>query len=542
MRMQSIWAPAEDSREELLAPAEEIPSVSFDSSPPRASADDPTDLDEAIDAAAAAVDELRHVSEQGLGWVRVLMAYLGCVSLAVLPVVGVLNWVLVESRRGNLERDWWKCMIHDDLELHAIQSDQAQATPVVVAAVLVQSTLLAWVTVITYQRACIRMEWISSNILSCGFTTFMILLPPYSPAWPAPTSLPTAVLPLFFYIRRSMYDSVPKPNECATAVSFLKGCEALMVLLLLSNLAVMALVVRVDIQRRRAIAADEALALREDAARDGDAEAPRGRRLAHRLLCCKAGPRIVFVGWLVVLASVASAVAHGSLEVICQRAFDKFARPRPHAFGGGTTYVAKEPGLALAGAASIFSFVMVLRGLAADDLANFRIATLLGVAALFVAVPTFAASAHLATQNGLWCFWKRQACVDGYVLGRGREVYGFPDAIRAGHVCDCLFASLYASTLHTLATFALTVAAARTFTANDEPLDAVVMPSRAPLSPRRRPARAARADDATGFEYDLAGARSDDDDDHRPGREPRRSLQSFGGASRPPAQLRRSLT
>ena len=57
---------------------------------------------------------------------------------------------------------------------------------------MVQSAILAWVALVLTQRACIRMDWISSAIVNVSFTTLLIALPPFtalSPGGDAPASV-----------------------------------------------------------------------------------------------------------------------------------------------------------------------------------------------------------------------------------------------------------------------------------------------------------------------------------------------------------------
>ena len=133
---------------------------------------------EAVERAEA----LRAECEWGLRLVRGLMAYLLCVSAAVGVATGVCEWIIIEARRGSLERDWWKCLCDDTVVAHWVLSAQRQEIPGVLAAMMVQSSLLAWVALILTQRACIRMDWISSAIVNVAFTALLVLLPPFTAA------------------------------------------------------------------------------------------------------------------------------------------------------------------------------------------------------------------------------------------------------------------------------------------------------------------------------------------------------------------------
>ena len=128
-----------------------------------------------------------------------MMAYMLCVSAMMLPVISVLEWVLVEARKGDLAEDWWKCFVSvqrqtldslesvlfeipsfsdsngvgrisgrapretshsirclcwSNAELHWIDASAKQKLPGVLVAMLLQACLLGWLTIIMYQRAC----------------------------------------------------------------------------------------------------------------------------------------------------------------------------------------------------------------------------------------------------------------------------------------------------------------------------------------------------------------------------------------------------
>jgi hypothetical protein len=80
--------------------------------------------------------------------------------------------------------------------------------------------------------------------------------------------------------------------------------------------------------------------------------------------------------------------------------------------------------MAIGAGAAFTSFASLLRGFAAEDLANFRIAFLLGACALFVDVPTVIATIHGGVQHGLYVV-DMDRCVGSYMGGVARDVYGY---------------------------------------------------------------------------------------------------------------------
>ena len=89
-------------------------------------------------------------------------------------------------------------------------------------------------------------------------------------------------------------------------------------------------------------------------------------------------------------------------------------------------------------------------------------------------------------------------------LGPAADVYGYPSRRRAHKLCVALVVDLWATVVHVVAVFFMTVSAARTFTFNDRPLAAVVEPP--PVDDGPEPRRAMHllhtADEVT-FEYDV---------------------------------------
>ena len=105
-----------------------------------------------------------------------------------------------------------------------------------------------------------------------------------------------------------------------------------------------------------------------------------------------------------------STLARTYISVMSQRAFDdSLFSPRGSVPGsdnpvvrGAVVYVAAVPALNIGASAAFTSLASLLRGFAAEDLANFRIAFLLGAVALYVDLPAFVATVHGALRNGLF--------------------------------------------------------------------------------------------------------------------------------------------
>ena len=509
--------------------------------------------------AAEKITLLRNTCEWGLGVVRLLMGYLLCVSASVACATGACEWIIVESRRGSLEVDWWKCLCDDGLVAHWVDSQQKQKIPGVLAATMVQSAILAWVALVLTQRACIRMDWISSAIVNVSFTALLIALPPFTAAWPAPTAIASSLVSLCAWTFRARpFGAVAEPNDCGKAHAFMVLCVGLTAATLLCNVGALAFLLKAECRRRAAVEAeDAALAL------EGEAEAPAPRRrrrgsssdesidapapldrlsagsanplrlpsgltpspakkgaggggprrppgrLEHRLYCCVAAPRTITLGSVMVLAYAACAVSRCCLSILSQRAFDAALFGDHNVLGvdvpGTASYVAAAPGMAIGAGAAFTSFSSLLRGFAAEDLANFRIAFLLGALALFVDLPTLAATVHGGLQHDLFTV-DASRCVDGYMLGDAHDVYGYPTRGKARKLCVALYVDLWATVVHVVAVFFMTVSAARTFTYNNRPLAAAVEPPPGALEAAPEPRRAMHllhtADECT-FEYDV---------------------------------------
>lgn len=234
------------------------------------------------------------------------------------------------------------------------------------------------------------------------------------------------------------------------------------------------------------------------------------KRLEHRFYCCAAAPRAVLLGSIMSVGYVVCAVSRAAVSILAQRCFDdSIFEPRGQDRGvnadpvvrGAVAYVAAAPGLAIGAGAAFTSFASLLRGFAAEDLANFRIAFLLGFAALYVDLPAFVATVHGTQRHDLFNF-NLNACVDDYMMKDGQEVYGYPSHERARQLCLAVKCDLWGTALHVVGVFLMTVSAARTFSYNDRSLAGVVEPQ--PGSPEKvRPVHLLHAADQCTFEYDV---------------------------------------
>lgn len=501
--------------------------------------------------AALAAEDLRQECEAGLLRVRYLMTFMMCVTAVIVPVVAVCEWTIIESRRGDLAKDWWKCLVNQNVLLHWIESTQRYKLPGVLSALLYQACLFAWVSIIVYQRACIRMDWISSCIINAAYTLLLILLPPLSTAWCSPSAVTASLVTLFDYLwPPDAFDSVPEPNRCAKAHAFSRLCLCLATCCALANACCLLLVIRAESIRRRAVAAEKRYLaadrpLENDAAAASTAYEPPGRNdataspnsvpaardekragpdslleqqgLAHRLCCTDAAPREIVFGAIVFITYVIVAAARASMLIVGQRSFNSFTRqreisvtvpgnrhdePLTQSVSGGTTLIGAAPSLAFGPTLAMLSFASILRGFSGDDLANYRIAALLAIGALLVDVPSLSALIHGVLQRRLWKATDLHHCVHYYIRGKGIDLYGFPSIDRARTMCRCILIDFYAACIHVVFVAAMAVASIRTFTLNHRSFDNVVMP--APDSSLRGSMHLLQTSDDTGFEYDLA--------------------------------------
>ena len=68
-----------------------------------------------------------------------------------------------------------------------------------------------------------------------------------------PTEVHTSLMSMLFYVRGDMFDSVPRPNKCRHAQTFVRLCLGLVFLVLACNLACLALLFRAERIRRAAV-------------------------------------------------------------------------------------------------------------------------------------------------------------------------------------------------------------------------------------------------------------------------------------------------
>ena len=472
-----------------------------------------------------AAEELRSECERGLKRARYMMAYMVCVTAAIAPTVAVNDWVVIQARRGNLQKDWWKCLVEQNVVLHWIDSSQRYKLPGVLSALLYQSCLLAWASIIIYQRSCIRMDWISSCIVNNAYTLLLILLPPLSTQWDEPSAISASLITLVDYLwAPDVFEQVRGPNKCGRAHAFCRVCLCLTACCAAVNLLCLVLVIRAESIRRRAIAAEKRYVSEITRMRRGSSnvtydedkvgrDSLLGQGLAHRLCCTDGAPREIVFGCGVLVTYLASAAARAATLIVGQRSFDHFTRERTISVTspftddvvystsvvGGTALVALAPAFAIGPSLAVLSFASILRGFSGDDLANYRIAAFLALGALVVDVPSLSALMHGVIQNRLWNF-DLGHCVHDYVRDRANDIYGFPDVPRAKIICKCFYLDFYAVCLHVLFVFLMAGSSIRTFTFNDRSIDNVVTP--APNTTNSM--HLLHTDDATSFEYDLA--------------------------------------
>lgn len=445
-------------------------------------------------SSSPATEELRRECEMGLKRARYLMALMVCVTCAIAPTVAVCDWIIVEARRGNLEKDWWKCLVYQDALSRWIVSSTRYELPAVLSALLYQSCILAWASVVVYQRSCIRMDWISSCIVNNAFTLLLMLLPPLSVQWATPSAITSSLVTLWAYVERDSSvggRGVPEPNQCGKAQWFARLCLFLVGCCALVNGLCLTLAIRAEMIRRRV---DKKAKMDEEDPEDG---------LDHRL-CCKnnSAPREIVFGSLAFATYVICAASRATILVVCQRSFMVLTRERSVgsiSLGGGTTLVAADPSIAIGPSLAMLAFAQILRGFSADDLASYRVAAFLSSGALIVDAPGLTALIHGIVQHKLYNFDLEQ-CVSNYIFGDTGDLYGFPTKRQARIVCRCVFVDFYSASAHVFFVAAMCVATVRIFTLNHHTLDNVVTPA-----PGDRPSsmRILHASDGVGFEYDL---------------------------------------
>lgn len=435
-------------------------------------------VDEDADLTA---DALRGECVRGLNRVKVLMAYMCCVSVAIFPVVCVIEWILMDARKGNPE-DWWYCLVRQDPLSHWIDSNQQYALPQVLAGILVQSCLLAWASIITYQRACIRMDWIASCVVQNAFTLCLMLLPPGLTGVPTPKAITASVVTMTDFA--SNYHCDHKANQ------FVRMCVVLLYLLVLPNFLCLCFAVRAEGFRRRAIAAEKKLRL----------QTLKEQGLAHKLCCTDGLPRTVVLGGVMFVAYFLNCLTRGLIGIYAQHSFDDFTKERnigPVQLSGDHILEAPAPTTSLGAVLQNLAYVQLIRGYTGDDLASYRLCGLLSGGALYVSMPSFIVLIKSTTMHSLW--GDLDECVDFVSAGDASSVYGFPSVSVARAQCKLRFVNEYATLVMVAFVFFTAVSALRTFALNDLRFDDFVTP--APND--KRNLHLLDTADSMGFENDL---------------------------------------
>lgn len=174
--------------------------------------------------AHAAAEALRSCCERGLVLVRRLMIYLLTVSAGAGVLASVAEWVVVVARRArggdddDRRHEWWSCLCDRSIAAHWVDSSQPEKLPVLLAATLLQSVILAGAGLLVTQRACERQEF-GSAIVNVLFLTLAILLPPAASGWPAPTAISSSLSTLAFWAFR------PFGDDCRASRRFAPGVQ-----------------------------------------------------------------------------------------------------------------------------------------------------------------------------------------------------------------------------------------------------------------------------------------------------------------------------
>lgn len=469
---------------------ERLPSCAEE---PASFEDQMPELERLTCVASETAEALRRECERGLTRVKFLMAYMACVSMMILPCVTIIEFILIYSQKGNLEKDWWKCLIHGNVLAHWIESTQSTQLPTVLGALLVQSCLLAWASIIAYQRACIRMDWIASAVVNCSFSLLLILLPQGNASTPAPQSITVSLVTFAgFAWKPHRFSQVPEPNRCPRAQQFLVLCTWLTVAVTVANVVCLFSSIRAEMIRRRAIAAEKALC------RATGEKSKLG--LAHRL-CNDGLPRSIVAGGTMYFAYIIMAITRSIMLVYGQHSFDNLLRQRSFkgvTFLGGIVLIGQAPSTALGPTLAVLAFSQIIRGYSGDDLASYRVAAFMCFGSLFVTIPSFAGLMQSVIWHRLWDITS-DTCLN-VVSDTSRKFYGFPTRKVARVQCYLKFIDFYATCVFVLFLFCMGTSAMRTFALNDHSLDDIITPA-----PTDRAVHMLHTTDNTGFENDLMG-------------------------------------
>lgn len=367
--------------------------------------------------AHAAAEALHACCERGLVLVRWLMIYLLFVSAGAGVLASVAEWVVVAARRAHstdddARREWWSCLCDRSIAAHWVDSSQPEKLPVLLAATLLQSVILAGAGLLVTQRACVRRDGFGSALVNVLFLTLAILLPPAAAGWPAPTAISSSLSTLAFWAFR------PFGDECKSSRRFARACVGVAAAALATNLCALVFLVVAARARRRTLF--------------------RGKRDRPRR------PRAVAaLGGAALATYTVAALSRLGVSILAQWSFDASFFDR----WSVVAYVAGQPGFQIAGATAFASVAMAVRG---AHRSNLQIAVLLGAVSLYVNLPAFVATADAARRRGLW-FGGVHHCADEYLARHdAADMYGRPSPGRALRLCRYIVADLWGTALHLL--------------------------------------------------------------------------------------------
>ena len=208
------------------------------------------------DRLLAAEKRLFQTSAGNLRLIIALLALVAIIAAFETPLYGILLWVTEMYRRGDIEKDWWKCLVYDaNFIEHYIDSQDALKLVGALATSIFQAVLCALLAVVLVQRASIRIDWVSSAIVNSLFLGLNILLPNLTPSFLAPSGIQSSLVILAAYVKPDMFDRIPKPNRCHKAYNFAKLVIYVEYAAVFCTIACMALAIRLAIRRRLAIRA-----------------------------------------------------------------------------------------------------------------------------------------------------------------------------------------------------------------------------------------------------------------------------------------------
>jgi len=204
----------------------------------------------------AAEKRLLQTSAANLRLIVALLAFVAVIAAFETPLYGILVWITEMYRRGNVEEDWWKCLVYDaNFTEHYIESDVALRLIGALATSIFQSLLCALLAVILVQRASIRIDWVSSAIVNSLFLGLNVLLPNFNPSFLPPKAIQSSLAILSAYVKPDMFDRIPKPNKCQKAYRFAKLVLDVEYAAVFCCFLSMVLAVRLAVRRRLAIRA-----------------------------------------------------------------------------------------------------------------------------------------------------------------------------------------------------------------------------------------------------------------------------------------------